>query len=263
VADPEKPVSMDALIDQFSPAETPARRTGPSWGKIVAFISVLLALTLAWRYTPLAEYVDADRVRGWAQSVGNTWWAPLAVVAAYTPSAFVMFPRPLLTIFSVVAFGPFIGFAIAMMGVALSGVCLYYLGRRVSRDTVRRIAGDRLNRTSDLLRRHGLAAAFACSVAPVAPFIAVGIIAGAARVKLGHYIAGMLLGMLPGALATTFFADQLTEALEDPSRINWWIVAGVTAILVALLYGARRWMKKLEAEDRRPAASRRIKAAAA
>jgi uncharacterized membrane protein YdjX (TVP38/TMEM64 family) len=158
-----------------------------------------------------------------------------------------MFPRPLITIFAVVALGPWLGFGAAITGIALAGICLYYLGRRMKRDAVRRIAGAGLNRMTKLLRRHGLTAAFACSIAPVAPFIAVGMVAGAMRVKLWHYLAGMLAGMLPGALAATLFADQIAAALDDPGRINWWVVAAVVLVFVALMLAARRWLKRLEA----------------
>jgi phosphatidylserine/phosphatidylglycerophosphate/cardiolipin synthase-like enzyme/uncharacterized membrane protein YdjX (TVP38/TMEM64 family) len=248
VADPERPVSIDLLVEQFSSDETAStRRRGPAWGTIASFALAVLALTLAWRYTPLAEYVTAERVREWAGAARGTWWAPLAVVLAYLPTAFVMLPRPLVTVFGVVALGPLAGFATAMAGVALSGACCYYIGRAVRRDTVRRIAGRSLNRMTKLLRQRGLAASFACSIAPVAPFIAVAMVAGAMRVRLWHYLAGMLAGMLPGALATTLFADQLAAALEDPARINWWMVAAVAVVFVALLAGARRWMKTLEA----------------
>ena len=248
VADPERPVSLDMLVEQFSADDSaPAPRRSPAWGKIAGFGLALLILTLAWRYTPLAELATAERVREWAHAARGTWWAPAAIGLAYVPSTFIMFPRPLLTIFAVVALGPWLGFGVAMMGVALSGICLYYLGRSMKRDTIRRIAGAGLNRMTKLLRRHGLSASFACSIAPVAPFIAVGMVAGAMRVKLWHYLAGMLAGMLPGALAATLFADQLAAALEDPGRINWWLVAGVVLVFAALLVAARRWLKRLEA----------------
>lgn len=250
VADPERPVSIDMLIDQLSADEpAAARRRGPAWGTIASFGLALLVLALAWRYTPLSEFATAERVRDWARAVGNTWWAPLAVVFAYVPAAFIMFPRPLITIFAVVALGPWLGFGTAMAGVALSGVSVYYLGGAMKRDTIRRIAGAGLNRMTKLLRRHGLSASFACSIAPLAPFIAVGMVAGAMHVKLWHYLAGMLAGMLPGALAATFFADQIAAALDDPARINWWVVAAIALVFTALLFGARRWLKRLEARS--------------
>lgn len=253
VADPERPVSIDMLVEEFSTDDVAAaRRRGPAWGRIIGFALALVALALAWRYTPLADLLTAERARDWARAAAGTWWAPAAIVLAYVPATFVMFPRPLITIFGVVALGPWLGFGAAMAGAALSGTCLYYLGRSVKRDTIRRIAGPGLNRMTKLLRRHGLAAAFACSIAPVAPFIAVGMVAGAMRVKLWHYLAGMLAGMVPGALAATLFADQLAAALEDPGRINWWLVALVVLVFAALTVGARRWLKRLEAAPARP-----------
>ena len=47
-----------------------------------------------------------------------------------------------------VAFGPWLGFAYAMGGILLAAAAGYYAGRLFDRDTVRRIAGDKLNRLS-------------------------------------------------------------------------------------------------------------------
>jgi hypothetical protein len=54
--------------------------------------------------------------------------------------------------------------------------------------------------------------------------------------------------MTPGTLAMTVFSNQIEVALENPERINYWIVAGVIAVLVTLTFAARRWMLKQEAE---------------
>ena len=245
VADPERPVSLDQLIDQFSP-ETGNGHARPAWVKVSAIVAVFAALALAWRYTPLADLITAERIISWARTVGDTAWAPIAVAFAFSPAAFVMFPRPLITLFAVIAFGPWLGFAISIAGIAGSAVCVYYAGRAVPRDRVRRLAGKRLNRISELLRNRGLVAAFACSIAPVAPFVVVGMVAGAVRIRLWQYVVGTLLGMLPGTLATTVFGRELAAALEDPSKINYWIVAGIVVVLAALLYGAKRWMTELE-----------------
>jgi phospholipase D1/2 len=47
--------------------------------------------------------------------------------------------------------------------------------------------------------------------------------------------------MLPGVLATSVFGAQLSAALEDPSTINWWIVAAVIVAMIALTWFVRRW----------------------
>jgi uncharacterized membrane protein YdjX (TVP38/TMEM64 family) len=203
---------------------------------------------LAWRYTPLAEFVTAERAMAWARAFGSSPWAPLAAVAVYTPAAFVMFPRPLLTLFSVLAFGPWYGFVISMIGIIVSAIATYALGRTLPERTVHRIAGRRLDRTSRALRKRGFMSSFAVSVAPVAPFPVVGMVAGAIRIKLRDYVLGMTLGMLPGTLATTVFAHQIEAVLKDPDRINYWVVAAIIAVLVLLLWGARRWVGKLQQE---------------
>jgi uncharacterized membrane protein YdjX (TVP38/TMEM64 family) len=81
----------------------------------------------------------------------------------------------------------------------------------------------------------------AIRIVPAAPFVLEGILAGAMRIKLWHYMAGTLIGMTPGVLATSVFGEQITRALEDPSTINWWLVAAVLAAFAALTYAVRRW----------------------
>ena len=218
---------------------------GPAWIKFALLVLLLAAFALAWRYTPLSELITTDRILQTAASVREEAWAPLLVIAAYSVAAFVLFPRPVITLFAVIAFGPVQGFVYGLIGIAGAALATYYTGRALPRDTVRRVAGERLNHVSELLRKHGLLAVFAVRIAPVAPFAVVGIVAGAIRVKLRHYLGGTLLGMLPGTLATSVFGDQLTVALRDPSRINYWVVAGVVSLFAILIIVARRWSARL------------------
>jgi hypothetical protein len=50
--------------------------------------------------------------------------------------------------------------------------------------------------------------------------------------------------MPPGTLATTVFGDQIATALEDPSKINYWIVGGVILLFILLTSFVRRWFSK-------------------
>jgi phospholipase D1/2 len=253
ITDPERPVSMDRLIAEFAPdlgAEQPA---GFAWGKALVFAAVILGLVLMWRYTPLAGLVNAERVIGWAEDFASRPWAPFLVIAAYTPASFVMFPRPLITLAAVVAFGPWVGVGYALTGILLAATANYYVGRMMHRDTVRRIAGDRLNKVSEVLRRRGLIAMTAVRLVPIAPFPVVGLVAGAIRVKLHHFVLGTLFGMLPGAVVTTVFGDQLQAALRDPERINYWVIAGVVIVFAVGIYLVRRWFNRQFDKDHRPA----------
>jgi uncharacterized membrane protein YdjX (TVP38/TMEM64 family) len=141
----------------------------------------------------------------------------------------------------VIAFGPWLGFVYGMAGILLSALATYYAGRVMPRQTVERLAGKHSADAGKVLRRHGLAAMTAIRIVPAAPFVLEGILAGAMRIKLWHYMAGTLIGMTPGVLATSVFGEQITRALEDPSTINWWLVAAVLAAFAALTYAVRRW----------------------
>jgi len=216
----------------------------PAWGKILIAVLATAALAAAWRYTPLSELITPERIIAWARAVREMKAAPVIVILVYTPAAFVMFPRPLLTLLTVIAFGPWLGFAYGMAGILLSALATYYAGRVLRPETVARLAGEKLDHLRKVLRDHGLLAVTAVRIVPVAPFAIEGIIAGGMRIKLWHFMLGTFLGMVPGVLATSVFGDQLTTALEDPSRINWWLVGGVVLAFVALTWFVRRWFSK-------------------
>lgn len=220
---------------------------GPAWGKLVVIALVIAGLAAIWHYTPLADYLTRERITGWVQTVGDVPWAPFVVMLVYIPASFVIFPRPLITLFAVLAFGPWIGFATAMSGIVLAALVTYYVGRALPRGTVRHLAGEKVDAMSDVLRQRGLLAVFAVRIVPVAPFAVIGIVAGAVGIKAWHLAAGTLLGIAPGTLMTTVFGDQLQAALEDPSTINYWLVAGVILLFVVVGFFVRRWFKKQQA----------------
>ena len=223
---------------------SPRTRHGPAWGKIIAFAAVLAVLAAVWRYTPLSEYLTYERITEWARALRETPWAPLAFVVAYTPAAFVMFPRPLVTLFGVIAFGPWLGFTYGMTGIILAALATYFAGRAMSPGTVKRLAGEKLDHVTGVLREHGLMAVFAIRIMPAAPFLVEGMIAGAARIKVWHYALGTFLGMLPGVLTTTVFGDQIATALEDTSKINYGVIGGIVVLFAAVTFFVRRWFKR-------------------
>jgi phospholipase D1/2 len=108
-----------------------------------------------------------------------------------------------------------------------------------------------------VLRRRGLVAMFAVRVVPVAPFAVEGMIAGAARIKVFDFLAGTFLGMLPGTLTTSVFGDQIATAVEDPSRINWWLIVGAVVVFAIMIVVVKRWFAREQAEGKAAGAEKR------
>ena len=215
---------------------------------IVASIVVTALLALVWKFTPLADMAGTDEVIGWFRGVSGTFWAPLAIVFAHLVASIVMFPRPLLTIAAVVAFGMVWGFAYSMLGVLISAAAGWYAGRLFDEKRIKRMAGPRLAPMTKMLKKEGLIAVTLVRLLPVAPFTVESVVAGALRVKLWHLVTGTALGMLPGMLGTTILGDQLAAAITQGREINHWIIVGAVAAMLALFYFTHRWYKRMEAD---------------
>lgn len=246
VADPERPVGLGELAKIFSAddsAQAVAPPSGrPAWGKIAIIAVVLAGLTALWQLTPASELLDTRRIVAWAQEFGDHWWAPLVTVLAYTPACLLMFPRSPITLFAVVAFGPWLGFTYAMLGLEFSAWMTYFAGQQLDRDTVRRVAGRKLNDIIMVLRRRGLIAITALRLVPLAPFTVEGIVAGAVGIKLWHFMVGTAIGVLPGTLLATVFGDQLKGALHESRDFNYWLLAAAVLVMGVATWWVRRWL---------------------
>ena len=245
IADPEKPVSLEALVDQLAPG-VEVQRAMLTWNKVLIAAAALLALAAVWRFTPLADFAGADAVAQWASAFGARPWALPLLVFAYTPASVVMFPRPLITVAAVLAFGPWVGLLCAVAGNTLAALLTYLAGRIFRRDTVRAIAGTRLNTLSHALKKRGLLAITALRLVPVAPFLVENVVAGAIHIPLRDYLLGTFFGMLPGELATTVFSRQLQMALLESSPIHYGGVAAVVVLLALAAVVVRRQLMRLQ-----------------
>jgi phospholipase D1/2 len=245
IGDPEAPLTFERIVERIAPEATaprfPARRVAVIFGLIVA---AAVGLALLWKYTPLADFITRENALRVAQAFQDHWWAPAAVILAYTPASFVMFPRWLITMTAVIAFGPYEGFVYGSAGMVLAALVTYFPGRLVANETVRRLAGPRMQRIANVVKRRGLLAVSIVRLVPVAPFPVVNLVLGALRVRLRHFVFGTMIGMLPGMLAATVLSDQLAAALEDPTSINWWLVTAALAMLLALAWFGQRWLRR-------------------
>ena len=218
-------------------------RRGPAWGKIALILAAAAALAAVWRWTPLAEYVTAERILAWTAAVRDTWWAPILLVASYTPAAFVMLPRPIVTLVIIITYGVKLGLVYATSGVMLAALITYAAGRYLPKKAVKRLAGDALEAVGKLLRAHGVAAVFGANMLPTPPFVIQNMVAGAVRIPVWKFALGTFLALVPGMLAWTVFGDQISTALEDSSKVSYGMIGAAVVLLAAFIYLSRRWLR--------------------
>jgi uncharacterized membrane protein YdjX (TVP38/TMEM64 family) len=220
------------------------KRRGPAWTKLALIAVAVGALAAAWRFTPLADLATPQNIRATLDAVGGARWTPVLLALAFTPAAFLMFPRPVLTLVSIVALGARVGLLCSMAGILGAALATYTTGRFLKRDTVRKLAGERFDQATRVLRGHGVLAIFAANMIPVPPFGIQGIIAGAIRIRLWEYMLGTFLSLLPGALMITAFGQQIRAAIDDPSKVNYWLPALAAVAFGVFMFFGRRWAAK-------------------
>jgi uncharacterized membrane protein YdjX (TVP38/TMEM64 family) len=135
-----------------------------------------------------------------------------------------------------------------MCGMLLAGVVSYAPGRLVRRDTVRRLAGPRLNRLSAALYHRGALAVAVVRLLPIAPYVVVNLVMGAMRIRLRDFVLGSLVGIVPGMLAATVLSEQISRLLVAPAEINGWLIAIAVVLLVTVVYLGQRWLRRLDRE---------------
>jgi phospholipase D1/2 len=237
--DPERPIDPDALVAQFVPKEerrpVPRRVIGLGTAAIV-----LALLAIAWRWTPLHEWVNLGSMVAFARHLQALPFTPVAVVACFVIGGLLMVPVMLLIAVTGIVFGPMLGSAYAIAGTLLSAAVTYEIGRRLGRDAVRRLLGTRINGLSRRIAKRGIVAMVIVRTVPVAPFTVVNVVAGASHIRFRDYLIGTALGMLPGIAITVTFAHHLAETVRSPSLGTVSVLVLVVALLIGFALGLQR-----------------------
>ncbi|QAU34916.1 VTT domain-containing protein [Janthinobacterium sp. 17J80-10] len=242
--DPERPINPDALVEQLVPEELrqPAPRRFIGLG-VLALTLALLAV--AWRWTPLREWINLASLIALARGLEDLPFSPLVVVAAYAVAGFLV-PITVLIAATGIVFGPVMGALYAIIGSTLSAAMTYGLGEWMGRDTVRRLVGPRINRLSRRIAKHGVLAMMVVRMLPIAPFTVVNVVAGASHIRLRDFLLGTLLGMSPGIILTVTFAHNLAEAIRNPSPGTLAVLAVVITTLLGVATALQRWLPRKE-----------------
>lgn len=210
------------------------------WWKLAVALALMVGFAAAWRFTPLHEMADADTLAGWFHSLRRNPWAPLLLLLIYLGANLVFFPNTVLNAATILGLGTTWGMPCALGGSLASAMLVYVIGRRFGTRRLRRLDAKAADRVTGMLKNSGVLGIASLRLVPIAPYTAVNLVAGAARVSPIAFAVGTLLGLLPGNVLMTLFGHQLRAALRDPSRIQIGILAAVLAVAAAGAWWARR-----------------------
>jgi phospholipase D1/2 len=249
VVDPERPIDPEELVKDFVPADARKPAASRVW-RIAITLIVVAAIAAAWRWTPLRELISLQALIGIAQRLDDSPLAPFAVLVAYVVAGLLLIPVTALIVATGVVFGPLVGGIYALGGALLSAAVTYTVGRRIGRQTVRRLSGRQLNRITRRLAKKGVLAIAVIRLLPVAPFSVVNAVIGASHIRFKDFLIGTALGMAPGIAITVIFVDRITAAVTDPGPGTYAALAAVAAILVGVATYVRKRFGDIETGPR-------------
>jgi len=235
VLDPERPIDPDTLVADLVPREEARGRVRTRLVVIAAVIVALTAAALAWRYTPLSAWLDPARLIDAGETLSESPLAPLYVILVFIGAGLVLFPLTLLIGVSAIIFGPVLGAMYALAGATASGALTFAIGRRLSRQVVRGLAGPRLNDLSRRLTKRGLLAIVFARIVPVGPYTIVNIVAGASRIHWRDFLLGTVIGLIPGVIIASVFMDRVVAAIRKPGIGTFALLAAVGVALIAIV----------------------------
>src|SRR5207237_7468282 len=106
---------------------------------------------MGWRLTRRSEWFAFDRLVDIGVAMREHPWAPLAIMLIFVVAGLVLFPLSVLIVVMAIVYGPVLGPIYTLIGAALSATVTSWIGRKLGRETVRKLAGRRWNDLSRAL----------------------------------------------------------------------------------------------------------------
>ena len=241
--DPERVLDTDEWLDLAVGAEQ--RRIGARTLVLGAGLLVAtLALVAVWRYSPLAAALEPAAVAHRLRELATHPAGGPAGVLLFVATGLVGVPLMARIVATVLLFGPLPGALWALAGGLLGALADYGVGRCLGRRRVEAFAGRYSGAVLDLLRDPGIPAIVLVRTVPVAPYLFVNLVAGALAVPLRDYLAGTLVGLLPGVLAMGLFGAGLFQLLADPTPQAAAVLAGLVALIALAGWRLRKRVQR-------------------
>jgi phospholipase D1/2 len=240
IGDPGDPIEAEAVMEDFRDQVVDGFGRFSGVFGLLGIAAFALALAMAWRYTPLAEYVQVDAVLDWIDGLRSSRAAPVGLLVVYLALGLAAFPITVVNVATAIAFGPWAGFLYALSGSLASAVLTFAVGRRFGSRVIHRISSGLVYRASRAIGKRGFLAVLSCRLVPVAPFTVINVVAGAMPIRIRDYLLGTLVGMAPGIAVLAAFGDRILKVVDDPNPMNAILLAAVVAVWLGLGWGFSR-----------------------
>lgn len=198
----------------------------------IGLLAVAAVVVLVVRVPGVAEFQQSVRAAG--------MWAPALFVLLQMAITVMPVPRTVFTVAAGVLFGSLTGVLLAVAATTGAAMVAFWLVRLASGRLVERHA-DRVAVAwlRERLNRRGLLAVVSLRLIPMVPFSLMNYASGLSGVRFVPYLAGTVVGVLPGTVAIVVLGDAAAGGAPPPALLTVSLVSGAVG-LVGALVAARR-----------------------
>jgi uncharacterized membrane protein YdjX (TVP38/TMEM64 family) len=228
------------IASEFASERKPGKRLGL---RVILLAVIFIGGLALFRWTPLAEYARPQIIADFFRGLGTPWWSPLVFVPLYALGTAFGLPGTIPTLAGGAIFGVARGMLFNTIGANLGALGAFLLARYLGRDFVARILRGKAADLDEKIGEHGFGTMLYLRLIPLVPFNALNFGAGISRVSLRDYVLGSLIGMLPGTLVYTYFADALirgTGAARREAFLHFLVAAALLVGFTVLTGWIRR-----------------------
>jgi uncharacterized membrane protein YdjX (TVP38/TMEM64 family) len=196
-------------------ADSSSNHRGKAIFKAAILLIFVVAAIIFVRYTPIKDYLSADGLGRFLDTIGI--WAPIVFMVIYAAGVCLFLPGTLLTGLGAAIFGAYWGFVYVWFGAMAGASIAFWIGRTLGREFAASLIGNKLQKYDDAIERNGFATVLYLRLVYF-PFTPMNFGMGLTKVRFWDYCAGTGLGIIVGTFIFTFFIGTLKEVWASG---NW------------------------------------------
>jgi uncharacterized membrane protein YdjX (TVP38/TMEM64 family) len=217
---------------------TPKRR---SWLRRLLPVIVLVVIALLIFALDLDNYLSFDTLRENRETLTSfvaehVLLAALVYIAVYTIATAISLPGgAILSISGGFLFGAWLGALYVLIGATLGATAVFLIAKTALGEPLKAKAGPWLDKMAAGFQENALSYLLVLRLVPLFPFFIVNLVPAFLGVRLGTYVLGTALGIIPGILVFTFTGAGIGSVLDAGETFS--VSAVLTPQIITALVG--------------------------